>query len=195
MHRHAVRRSILTAAAFAFAAALSQAQTAAPTATSTPSAKALLGAAKDRVKASATKVSSTEGGAAAVAVGSSLAAPVTAAASEKAAAVKEKTKAKAATAKTAAKAKATTAHAKAKTAVQKAADKSETARTTAKAAAQLLNINTAPLDKLEALPGVGDKYAQAIVDGRPYQATDDLAKKKIVPDSVYNKISKLVSVK
>jgi competence protein ComEA len=150
---------------------------------------------KGHLKASATKVSSTEGGAAAVAVGQSVAAPAATSVTDKAVTVKAATKTKAATVKTKAKAKATTTQTKAKTVVTNTAAKTETGRTVAKAGASMLNINTAPLDKLEALPGVSDKTAQNIISGRPYTTTHDLVTKKVVSSSAYSKISGLISVK
>lgn len=188
-------RSVRTAALAAvvvFAGAIA-AQAEDPTPVASPVDR--LSGFKSHLKASATKVSSTEGGAAAVAVGQSVAAPAATSVADKAVTVKASAKAKAATTKTKAKAKATTAHAKAKTAVTNAANKTETSRTVAKTAAGLLNINTAPLDKLEALPGVGDKTAQNIINGRPYTTTNDLVTKKVVSSSAYSKISSLISVK
>ena len=61
--------------------------------------------------------------------------------------------------------------------------------------AKLIDINSASVSQLRSLPGIGDAYAQKIVDGRPYTRKDQLVQKNIIPQSVYNKIAPMIIAK
>lgn len=53
---------------------------------------------------------------------------------------------------------------------------------------KVLDINTATAKELDALPGIGEAYTRAIIQGRPYSDKRQLKWRKIIPRSTYEKI-------
>jgi competence protein ComEA len=74
-------------------------------------------------------------------------------------------------------------------------DKAPAPAKTATKSAALLDLNSATVDQLKTLPGIGDAYSKKIVAGRPYKGKDDLVSKGIVPQATYDKIKDLVIAK
>ena len=63
------------------------------------------------------------------------------------------------------------------------------------AKADLLDINSATTDQLDALPGIGKAYSAKIIAGRPYKGKDDLVNKDILPQKTYDGIKDKIIAK
>jgi DNA uptake protein ComE-like DNA-binding protein len=57
----------------------------------------------------------------------------------------------------------------------------------------LVNINTASLSELDALPGIGQVYGQSIIEHRPYSDIGELVSRGALKQGVYDKIKDLVT--
>ncbi len=58
----------------------------------------------------------------------------------------------------------------------------------------LLDLNSADVEELEDLPGVGRDYAKKIVASRPYGRKAELVKKKVLTEETYRRIRGFVAV-
>lgn len=51
-----------------------------------------------------------------------------------------------------------------------------------------VDINSASLDELQTLPGIGQAYSKKIIENRPYKSVEELRTRKVVPQGTYSKI-------
>lgn len=64
-----------------------------------------------------------------------------------------------------------------------------------KKAGGLIDINSASVDELRSIPGIGEAYSAKIVAGRPYRAKNELVDKGILPAGVYAKVKDQIIAK
>jgi DNA uptake protein ComE-like DNA-binding protein len=60
---------------------------------------------------------------------------------------------------------------------------------------ELIDINRASAKDLDALPGIGEARTKAIIAGRPYKSKDELTRRKIIPENVYEGIKEKIIAK
>ena len=58
----------------------------------------------------------------------------------------------------------------------------------------VVSVNTSTQAELEALPGVGPVIAKKIIDGRPYMNIEELLSKKVLGQSLFNKLKEQLTL-
>jgi len=61
--------------------------------------------------------------------------------------------------------------------------------------AEPLDLNSATVEQLRVLPGIGEAYSEKIITGRPYKRKDELVQKQILPQATYDKIKDQIVAK
>ena len=56
-------------------------------------------------------------------------------------------------------------------------------------AASLIDLNSASLDVLMTLDGIGEVRADAIIRARPFKAKTELVERRLIPEALYDKIA------
>ena len=80
-------------------------------------------------------------------------------------------------------------------ATKSAAPSKTVAGMAAKPASKLVDINSASVADLKALPGIGDAFAAKIVAGRPYKLKTQLKTRNIIPAATYEKVKDQIVAK
>jgi competence protein ComEA len=72
---------------------------------------------------------------------------------------------------------------------------SSTAAGSTRTLGQKINLNTATLEELQELPGIGPVKAQAIIDGRPFSTIEDVMKVKGIKEGTFDKMKDQITVR
>ena len=59
----------------------------------------------------------------------------------------------------------------------------------------LVDINSATQKQLEAIPGIGKEHCHHIIMGRPYETTEELVTREILPKETYEKVKNRIVAK
>ena len=63
------------------------------------------------------------------------------------------------------------------------------------AASSLIELNSASRDDLMTLDGIGEVRADAIIRARPFKAKTELVERRLIPESLYEKIADKVTAR